>query len=156
MSYATTDDVQARYLENDLIAMTDQTNQAVDLTRLQAALDDASAEIDGYLGVRYVLPLVDSVTAEPIAPPALLLRICVDMAVYGLMTLRPEADVKDARQRYEGGIRMLKLMSVGDVQIAGAQMRNGQAVFPHDSAQSPGGAMVAAARQADSFGRRFR
>ncbi|MGH8782066.1 gp436 family protein [Paraburkholderia sp.] len=155
MSYATTADVQARYLERDLISLTDETNQAVDMTRLQAALDDASAEIDGYLCVRYVLPLVDIDLGTPVPVPTLLVRACCDIAVYGLQTLRPKDDVEDARRRYDGWIRMLRLMSTGDVQI-NAKLLPGQATFPPDVSQSPGMTEFTSLRHPDTFGRRHR
>jgi phage gp36-like protein len=155
MSYATTDDVQQRYVPDDLIAITDPSNQAIDLTRLQQALDDASAEIDGYLGVRYVLPLVDPVLGTPIEPPQLLVRACCDIAIYSLQTMRPKDDVEDVRRRYENWLRMLRLMSKGDVQI-NARLLMGQAAFPSDVSQSPGETLIASVRHADTFGRRFR
>lgn len=156
MSYATTADVQARYLERDLIALTDETNQAIDMTRLQSALNDASAEIDGYLGVRYVLPLVDAVLGTPVQVPVLLVRACCDIAAYNLQTLRPKDDVEDARRRYESWIRMLKLMSTGDVQISNAKLLPGQATFPSDVSQSPGMTEFTSSRHPDTFGRRHR
>ncbi|RQZ65521.1 DUF1320 domain-containing protein [Burkholderia glumae] len=155
MIYATTDDMQARYLERDLIALTDETNQAIDLARLQAALNDASAEIDGYLSVRYAMPLVDATLGTPLAPPTLLVRGCCDMAAYLLQTLRPKDDVEDARRRYDSTVRMLRLISTGDVQI-GAQLLPGQATFPPDVSQSPGLAQIGSARHPDSFSRRHR
>lgn len=156
MSYATTVDVQARYLQRDLISITDETNQAVDMTRLQSALDDASAEIDGYLCVRYVLPLVDLDLGTPLPVPTLLVRACSDIAVYCLQTLRPKDDVDDARRRYDSWIRMLRLMSTGDVQISNARLLPGQATFPSDVSQSPGVTEFTSSRHLDTFGRRHR
>ena len=156
MSYATPDDLQARCLERDLIAITDETNQAVDVTRLQTALDDASAEIDGYLGVRYVVPLVDIDLGTPIVPPLLLVRACCDIALYNLQSLRPADDIKDALNRYNAALKMLRLMSTGDVQISNAQLLDGQATFPTDASQSPGSVEFVAPRHPDTFGRRHR
>ncbi|MBN3779924.1 DUF1320 domain-containing protein [Burkholderia sp. Ac-20345] len=156
MSYATVTDLQTRYLERDLIAVSDERNQRVDDTRLQAALDDASAEIDGYLGMRYVLPLTDVVLLTPLSTPTVLVRACCEIAMYCAQALRPHDDIKDARQRYEDWIKMLKLMSTGDIQIPGALLRDGQATEPPDSSQSPGAAMVESGRCHDIFARRHR
>lgn len=156
MSYASTADMQARFLPDDLIAITDPTNQAINMSVLQSALDDASAEIDSYLGVRYVLPLVSATLGTPLAAPQVLLRACCDMAVYSLQTLRPKDDVQDARLRYEGWLRMLRLMGKGDVQISDAQLLSGQATFPADVSQSPGDTLITSVRHADTFGRRSR
>ena len=45
-----------------------------------AALDSASAEIDGYIAVRYTLPLA--------SPPPNLTQPCVDIALYRLASSR--------------------------------------------------------------------
>ncbi|MEX3555874.1 MAG: phage protein Gp36 family protein [Burkholderia gladioli] len=155
MSYASPADLQIRYLERDLIALTDETNQAVDVSKLQLSLTDATAEIDGYLAMRYVLPLVDAVLLTPLSTPAVLQRACCDIAVYRLQTLRPHDDVKDARLRYEDCIKVLKLISVGDVQLVGAKLKPGQAVDPKDAAQSPGMPQFDCDR-GDPFSRRYR
>ncbi|MBO1856845.1 DUF1320 family protein [Burkholderia cenocepacia] len=156
MAYATSDDLQARCLERDLIAITDETNQAVDVARLTTALGDASAEIDGYLGMRYVLPLVDAVSGAAIAPSPVLVRMCCDMALYNLQVLRPADDIKDAVARYNLALKMLRMMSVGDVQIAGARLLDGQAAFPPDASQSTGNVQFSSPRHPDTFGRRSR
>lgn len=138
MTYASVDDVKARYLERDLRAITDENNQRVDDARVLSALLDASAEIDGYLTMRYRVPLVDDGTGAVLATPTVLVRACCDMAIYGLQTLRPREDIKDARQRYEDCIKMLKMMSTGDIQITGTRLKPGQAIGPVDAAFSPG------------------
>jgi phage gp36-like protein len=93
MSYATPDDIIARYPSRDLIQLTneDPALTTVNTAALQRALDDASAEIDGYLEGRFALPLAD--------PPAVLNRLACDIAMYRLQALRPLHDLADARQR---------------------------------------------------------
>ena len=61
MSYATPQDLINRYPNRDLVQLTneDPTITTINTTVLQQALDDASAEIDGYLGGRFILPLTD-------------------------------------------------------------------------------------------------
>ncbi|MEX3690092.1 gp436 family protein [Paraburkholderia sp. BR14263] len=156
MSYATVDDLQARYLERDLIAITDETNQQVIVPRLQDALDDASAEIDSYLGMRYVLPLADAVLLTPLSTPTVLVRACCDIAIYNAQSLRPQDDIKDARKRYEDWMKVLKLMSTGDTQITGALLKTGQATAPADASLSPGMAQIECGESHSPFARRYR
>jgi phage gp36-like protein len=107
--YATAADLQARYPERDLIELTDPQAEELDPTKLERALADAAAEIDGYLQGRYVLPLQQ--------PPKVLALYACDIAMYRLMTLRRSGDVEDARSRYDDAIRYLRSVSKGEVQL---------------------------------------
>lgn len=80
-----------------------------DTTAIERALDDASAEMDGYVGSRYALPL-------PVVPSSLR-RVCIDIALYRLMNLRALGDLEDARERYTDAIRFLKDLVKGDVTL---------------------------------------
>lgn len=78
MTYASTSDLKSVIPERDLAALTDFEGAAempVD-QRLQAALVDATAEIDGYIAKQVRLPLAD--------PPHVLTVICRDLAVWRL------------------------------------------------------------------------
>ena len=134
MSYATVQDLLDRYGEADVRRVTDPSAQAVDETAAQRALDDANAEIDSWLCRRYALPLVDAMGGV-MAVPRALIRCACDIAIYRLQTLRPADDIKDARQRYEDVLKLLKTMSTGDVAIPGASLRS-------DIADVPAGASV--------------
>ena len=58
MIYATVDDMTQRFGARELIALTDaENNAAIDAARVQRALDDARALVDGSVGVAYRLPL---------------------------------------------------------------------------------------------------
>lgn len=66
MPYATVNDLQDRLGEARLVQLTDLVDPPlglVDTAVAQKALDDADAEIDGYLVGRYALPLADPVPA---------------------------------------------------------------------------------------------
>lgn len=80
-----------------------------DTVAIERALEDATAEIDGYVGSRYTLPLP--------SVPSVLRRICIDIAMYRLMNLRALGDLEDARQRYEDAIRFLKDLIRGEVSL---------------------------------------
>lgn len=71
---------------------------------VSGALDQASAEIDGYLSARYALPLP--------TPPRVLERPCVDIAIYILAHshTRLTTTIED---RYKQAIRFLELLSTG-------------------------------------------
>lgn len=135
MDYATLTQLQARYAERDLRHITDANAQALDTTRAGQALADASAEIEGYLATRYLLPLQDQTGTPLAATPSILVRCACDIAIYRLQTLRPADDIKDARQRYEDVVKLLKAIGCGDVQI-GAKLRDDVADAP--ASQSAG------------------
>ena len=129
MTYATVQDLLDRYGEPDVRRATDPRGQAVDETASQRALDDADAEIDAWLCRRYTLPLIDTLGVA-MAVPLVLTRCACDIAIYRLQTLRPADDIKDARQRYEDVLKLLKTMATGDVAIPGAVLRSGVADTP--------------------------
>lgn len=122
MSYATIQDLIDRYREDNVRKSTDPRAQTVDQVAAQRALDDADAEIDSWLCRRYVLPLIDA-SGITMAVPRALIRCACDIAMYRLQTLRPTDDIKDARQRYDDVLKLLKTMSTGDVAIFGATLR---------------------------------
>lgn len=111
MSYANASDMIARYPNRDLVQLTneDPTQTTVNASALQQALDDASAEIDGYLEGRFSLPLAD--------PPAVLNRLACDVAMYRLQSLRPLHDVEDARKRYEDAVALLVRVAKGELTL---------------------------------------
>jgi phage gp36-like protein len=111
MSYASPSDMISRYPNRDLVQLTNEDPSAttVNTAALELALNDASAEIDGYLQSRYTLPLNE--------PPAALPRLVSDIAMYRLQSLRPLHDVADARKRYEDAVALLVRVARGDVTL---------------------------------------
>ena len=112
MSYAVPQDIISRYPNRDLVQLTneDPTITTINTAALQQALDDASAEIDGYLGGRFSLPLAEV--------PEVLHRLACDVAIYRLQSLRPIHDLADARRRYDDAIVTL-------IKVAGGEMTLG-------------------------------
>lgn len=129
MAYATPQDLLDRYGEADVRRTSDPRAQTVDKSAVQRALDDADAEIDSWLCRRYVLPLIDA-SGVAMSVPRALIRCACDIAIYRMQTLRPADDIKDARQRYEDVLKLLKTMSTGDVAIPGATLRSDVADTP--------------------------
>src|SRR5690242_615555 len=111
MSYATPQDIISRYSNQDLVQLTneDPSITTINTTVLQRALDDASAEVDGYLGARFAMPLSD--------PPSVLNRLTTDIAMYRIQSLRPLHDLADARKRYDDAIAMLTRVAAGELTL---------------------------------------
>jgi phage gp36-like protein len=107
MTYATATDLQQRYGLDELTQLTDTSGAGVpDAAVVALALGDATAEIDGYLSARYVLPL-------PTVPTALT-RITCDIARYRLWADRASDEV---RRRYEDAVKLLTNISKGLVNL---------------------------------------
>lgn len=96
-----------RFGEDELIQLTDTSgSNAVDATKVEQAIDDASSMIDGYLQGRYDLPLAN--------PPAVLTKLCADIARYNLY----DNGVTELIQtRFDAAMKFLKSVSSGEVQL---------------------------------------
>jgi phage gp36-like protein len=109
MPYATQSDMVNAFGTTELVQLTDLEQPhtgAIVPAVLERALDDASAEIDGYLAGRYTVPLA--------TPPRLMRVHCCDIARYRLMTASPDERVKQA---YDAAISFLKLVAKGDITL---------------------------------------
>lgn len=108
MPYATVTDLQDRLGEARLVQLTDLADPPlglVDQAVAQKALDDAEAEIDGYLAGRYALPL-----AAPV--PAVLRVHAVTIAHYRLLG---SAAGEVEREDYKTARQYLMAVAKGDV-----------------------------------------
>lgn len=107
MAYATVADLVARYGEEEILQRTDRVNAgAVDHAVANQALDDAAAEMDGYLASRYRLPLP--------TVPAMLGRLNCAIARYRLWE---DLASERVRQDYEDAVRFLTAISRGTVSL---------------------------------------
>lgn len=130
MGYCTQVDMVNRFGAEELIQLTDRTNAGViDTTVLDAAIADASAEMDGYLGGRYTLPLI--------TVPVVLSRLCADMVRYYLYD---DVPLDQVRQRYEDAIAFLRRVASGQVTLGLAT--DGKAATPSDGAEMQSGGRV--------------
>lgn len=87
MTYVTQAQLETRFGTDLLIKRTDRTNTpktTIDTTVVAAAIADAEALVDGYLGKVYALPL-------SVVPP-ILTRVAGDVAIYYLMGDTAEKD----------------------------------------------------------------
>lgn len=111
MPYATPQDLEARFGADELVSRTDRSGAGVpDEDAVVRALADAEAEIDGYVGARYRLPLP--------AVPAVLTRLACDIARYRLWQDAASAEV---RARYEDARRLLEAIARGLVSLGVAE-----------------------------------
>nr|WP_067289908.1 phage protein Gp36 family protein [Marinobacterium profundum] len=106
--YATQADLVQRFGEAELISLTDRdgTAGAIVASVIDQVLADASAEIDGYIGGRYKLPLA--------TVPAVLNRLCCDIARFLLYDVRADDQLV---KRYEAVIKFLTALGKGDLSL---------------------------------------
>jgi len=115
MPYATVFDLVSRFGARELIQITDRSEppvDAIDETVAGKALEDAAGVIDGYIRVRYSLPIEQ--------PPALLVDIACDLARYRLYADRATDEV---RRRNDAAMSMLRDLGAGraKLDIAGVE-----------------------------------
>jgi len=115
MAYAIRQDIVERYGTNELIVAADHDEDGTaDTPVVEQGLQDASEEIDVYLGGRYALPLA-------VVPPVLK-RLCVDMAMY-LMS-KPPSVTEEKRKRYEDAVKLLTLIGQGKITLGASDPEN--------------------------------
>lgn len=109
MAYATQQDIVDRIGEPDLLVIADRdADSVVDVDVVARALEDAAAEIDTYVSAKYTLPLPTI--------PQVLVRLCVDIAVYHLSSDALKS-TDERRQHYEDAIALLNKISKGVVSL---------------------------------------
>lgn len=109
MPYCTVEDIKGQLDERDLVQLTDDDDTGVvDLDHVNQAITDADAEINGYLGTRYAVPL------DPV--PAVIGKYAVDIAIYNLESRRRGAS-ESRKERYDNAIGYLRLVAKGTVTL---------------------------------------
>jgi phage gp36-like protein len=110
MPYATKEDITALYGDDELlrVAEDEENPGTLDEAGVTAGLDNASAEIDSYVGVKYPLPLAASTPT--------LQRLCVDIALYRL-ALKAGPRTDEHRTRYEDAVSLLTKIAAGKATI---------------------------------------
>jgi phage gp36-like protein len=108
MTYAVQADMVQRFTELEIIQLTDrETNLGViNVDVLDGALQDADAEIDGYIGAKVTLPLT--------SVPKILVGYACDIARYKLYADDPTENV---RNRYKDAISFLSLVGQGKLSL---------------------------------------
>lgn len=110
MAYCTKSDILDQVEETYLIQLTDDDRTgAVDNDRVDRAIADADAEINGYCGQRYGIPF------DPV--PVLVRKISVDIAIYNLHSRRSDSLPEERLQRYKAAVALLANISKGIVSL---------------------------------------
>lgn len=112
--FATLEAMRTKFGEKELIELTD--NEApyqgvINLDKLNAAMQAANSEIEGYIAARYALPL-------QLVPPFLQSLGC-DMARYHAC-IGAMSDNDPIKTRYDNAIKSLKEVSKGTIALGSA------------------------------------
>lgn len=111
MAYATYAELVTMWGEIEVVRSSDRDGDGVaDVGVVDRALDDASAEIDSYIGQTYKLPI------NPVPP--VLATHCGRIALYQ-MSLDSGTYTKEKRQRYEDSLKWLRDVAAGKASLDG-------------------------------------
>ena len=114
MAYCFVSDILGRIDDAELMRLTDDDGMgSADTAKIQEAIDDAQAEIDSYCAKLYSVPFSDPV-------PAMIVKICKDIAVYNVYSLKNAAD-DDVESRYNRALKFLLSISKGLVKIGAGE-----------------------------------
>ncbi|MDR0966661.1 MAG: DUF1320 domain-containing protein [Myxococcales bacterium] len=107
MAYCSLTDLIDRFGEREILVLTDRDKDGVaDTAVADAAISDASAEIDLRVGQRYRVPVAPT--------PPILRSFACDIARYRLAGERPHDQIA---QRYRDAIASLELIANGQVSL---------------------------------------
>ncbi|MFW6189040.1 MAG: gp436 family protein [Planctomycetota bacterium] len=109
MSYCSESDVEDRIGPDQMIALADHDGDgSADSAVVQQAIRSASAVVDGYLGVRFAVP----VQAPGGGTPEALRARAVNLAVY-FLKLGRDSVTEEARAQYESDVEWLREVVAG-------------------------------------------
>ena len=111
MAYCSEDDLLKMIPQSELADLTVESGEVPDSLIIADAISKAGAEIDSYLGVKYVVPLS--------SPPAQVKSLAVDLAIYHLYSRRNIVPPV-RQQKYEAAVAFLKQVVAGQMVIVGA------------------------------------
>jgi phage gp36-like protein len=127
--YCTLIDIFARIPEESVKQLTDDegANEVVE-DRVNQAIADADALIDGYLGGRHSLPL------DPV--PSLITKLAVDISIYNLYARKIDTELpKAVSERYQNAMKVLDQIQKGMVtlgvgnEVSGASATGGTGTY---------------------------
>lgn len=122
MPYATRADLIDRFGEAEI----EQRESMLPAGAVDRALTDTAAEIDGYVGRAYPVPL------SPV--PVIVASAACDIARYRLLG---DAATEDNRARYKDAVSLLKEIGAGRVEIGMAPVAGGQAAATVEVVSAP-------------------
>lgn len=115
MSYCTVDDLLKHIPLEELVELTTESGEELDLEMVNAAIAQADSEIEAYCGLRYLMPL------SPVPP--VIQGISVALALYHLYSRRSVAPAV-RRAAYEEACRQLGEIAQGRavLTVGGAEL----------------------------------
>ena len=110
MAYITIVDIENMVPESEIIMLTDDESLGnVNSDRVDEAIEQADSEVNGYLGVRYSVPL-----GAPV--PNIVVKLSTDIAIYNLYSRGVAETVPEVRRdRYLSAVKTLEKMSKGTI-----------------------------------------
>ena len=112
MAYCSEDDLLKMISQADLADLTVESGDDPDSLIINEAISKADAEINSYLGVKYVVPLA--------GPPDQVKALAVDLAIYHLFSRRSIVPPV-WQQRYGDALAFLKQVAAGQAVIVGPE-----------------------------------
>lgn len=107
--YSTKDDILNQIPEDELVFLTSE-GATVDDVVVYKAIADADGIINGYLSVKYSVPLSST--------PSLINNLSVAIAVYKLYSRRPKIEMNETIEKnYDDAVKMLKEIGGGTIGI---------------------------------------
>jgi phage gp36-like protein len=110
MAYCSEDDLLKMIPEAELVDLTVESGEVPDSLIIAAAISKADAEIDSYLGVKYVVPFSST--------PDQVKALAVDLAIYHLYSRRNLVPPV-RQQKYAAAVAFLKQVAAGQAVIMG-------------------------------------
>jgi len=110
MAYCSEDDLLKMIPEAELVDLTVESGEVPDSLVIAAAINKAAAEIDSYLGVKYVVPVAPT--------PDQVKALAADLAIYHLYSRRNLVPPV-RQQKYEAAVAFLKQVAAGQAVIMG-------------------------------------
>jgi phage gp36-like protein len=110
MAYCTEDDLLNMIPEEDLTDLTVESGEVPDSLVIADAISKADAEIDSYLGVKYVVPVSPA--------PDQVKALSVDLAIYHLYS-RHSIIPPVRQQKYDAAVAFLQQVAAGQAIITG-------------------------------------
>ncbi len=110
MAYCSEEDLLKMVPQTELAELTAESGEVPDSLIINEAISKADAEIDSYLGVRYIVPLG--------SPPAQVKALSVDLALYHLYSRRSVAPMV-RQQKFDAAVAFLKQVEAGQAVIVG-------------------------------------
>lgn len=111
--YCSLEDIRNRLAPNILLQLTDMNGDGQpDTAIVEAAIADADAEIDAYVGNRYRVPFKE--------PPAIVQQLSALLAIANLFARLPGLMTEEQRYRAEQARRLLRFLAQAELDISQA------------------------------------